>query len=99
MNTGNDDKFTENEDLKLKYEDVIALGVWISSGDEKVVSAVWLETVGQFLQAIGVTQQILATNKQSILQAQGIEITGSSVKSFAHALEAIGGIEIRRRNL
>ncbi|MDN4072476.1 hypothetical protein [Fictibacillus terranigra] len=54
----------------------------------------WLETVGQFLQAIGVTQQILATNKQSILQAQGIEITGSSVKSFAHALEAIGGIEI-----
>ncbi|MGW9017022.1 hypothetical protein [Priestia megaterium] len=111
-----DDKYTENEELKLKFENVIATGVWIktigqiietigvsnlflinedpSSGDEKVVSAVWIETVGQFLQTIGVTQQVEAMNEQITFKAQELEIIGVSLKSFAHALEAIGGIEI-----
>ncbi|OLO26646.1 hypothetical protein BTA37_27390 [Priestia megaterium] len=116
MVTKKDDKYTENEELKLKFENVIATGVWIktigqiietigvsnlflinedpSSGDEKVVSAVWIETVGQFLQTIGVTQQVEAMNEQITFKAQELEIIGVSLKSFAHALEAIGGIEI-----
>ncbi|PGK30354.1 hypothetical protein [Priestia megaterium] len=116
MVTEKGDKYTENEDLKLKFENVIATGVWIktigqiietigvsnlflinenpSSGDEKVVSAVWIETVGQFLQTIGVTQQVGVMNEQVTFKAQELEIIGVSLKSFAHALEAIGGIEI-----
>ncbi|USL45902.1 hypothetical protein [Priestia megaterium] len=116
MGTKKDDKYTENEELKLKFENVIATGVWIktigqiietigvsnlflinedpSSGNEKVVSAVWIETVGQFLQTIGVTQQVGAMNEQVTFKAQELEIIGVSLKSFAHALEAIGGIEI-----
>ncbi|MDH2363115.1 hypothetical protein [Priestia megaterium] len=110
------DKYTQNEELKLKFENVIATGVWIktvgqiietigvsnlylinedpTSGDEKVLSAVWIETVGQFLQTIGVSQQISATNEQITFQAQELEIIGVSLKSLAHAIEAIGGIEI-----
>ncbi|RFB31943.1 hypothetical protein DZB86_31375 [Bacillus sp. RC] len=110
------DKYTQNEELKLKFKNVIATGVWIktvgqiietigvsnlylinedpTSGDEKVLSAVWIETVGQFLQTIGVSQQISATNEQITFQAQELEIIGASLKSLAHAIEAIGGIEI-----
>ncbi|MCJ7992702.1 hypothetical protein MUB15_31820 [Priestia sp. OVS21] len=116
METEKGDKYKENEELKLKFENVIAIGVWIktigqiietigvsnlflineypSSGDEKVVSAVWIETVGQFLQTIGVSQQISAINEEVTFKAQELEIIGVSLKSFAHALEAIGGIEI-----
>lgn len=81
MATKKDDKYTENEELKLKFENVIATGVWI-------------KTIGQFLQTIGVTQQVEAINEQITFKAQELEIIGVSLKSFAHALEAIGGIEI-----
>jgi hypothetical protein len=59
-----------------------------------VVSAVWIETFGQFLQTLGVTQQVSTINEQVTFKAQELEIIGVSLKSFAHALEAIGGIEI-----
>ncbi|MBZ6489365.1 hypothetical protein CCZ20_27100 [Priestia aryabhattai] len=116
MVTKKGDKYTENEELKLKFESVIATGVWIktigqiietigvsnlflinedpSSGDKKVVSGVWIETLGQFLQTIGVTKQVSAINEQITFKAQELEIIGVSLKSFALALEAIGGIEV-----
>lgn len=81
METEKGDKYKENKELKLKFENVIAIGVWI-------------KTVGQFLQTIGVPQQISAINEEVTFKAQELEIIGVSLKSFAHALEAIGGIEI-----
>lgn len=79
--TKKEDKYTENEELKLKFENVIATGIWI-------------ETFGQFLKTIGVTQQVSAINEQATFKAQEFEIIGGSLRSFVHALEAIGGIEI-----
>lgn len=81
METEKGDKYKENKELKLKFENVMAIGVWI-------------KTVGHFLQTIGVPQQISAINEEVTFKAQELEIIGVSLKSFAHALEAIGGIEI-----
>ncbi|MDM5199447.1 hypothetical protein QUF79_15625 [Fictibacillus enclensis] len=116
MESKNGDKFTNNEEQAVMYEEIIALGVLIKSigqvietvgvtnlflinedpspGDKKVITAVWLDTIGIFLQTIGVFEQVYGNNTKSILQAQGIEITGVTIQSFALALEAAGGIQI-----
>ncbi|NGY80697.1 hypothetical protein F6Y02_42755 [Bacillus megaterium] len=62
------DKYTQNEELKLKFENVIATGVWI-------------KTVGQIIETIGVSNlysinEDPTSGDEKVLSAVWIETVG-----------------------
>ncbi|MGC4379297.1 hypothetical protein WD019_20635 [Fictibacillus sp. Mic-4] len=58
------------------------------------MESVWLATIGKVVVAIGVSEQILTTDKGLKLQGQQIAVTGDWIQTFGTALEAIGGTEV-----
>lgn len=65
-----------------------------SNGESKVLTGIWIQTIGQLLEATGVTKQLNTTNKFTIHNAQKMAITGDLIQSIGAAIEAIGGEEL-----
>lgn len=65
-----------------------------SEGEKKILTGIWVQTIGQLLEATAVTNQINNTNEFSILSSQKIAVTGDIVQSIGSALQALGGEEL-----
>ena len=65
-----------------------------SEGENKVVLGMWIQTIGQLSEAIGVSKQVRAQDRQSLLSAQHLSVKGDILQSIGAAIEAIGGKEV-----
>lgn len=65
-----------------------------SEGEDKVLTGIWVQTLGQLLESLGYTQQVSASDTYSKLNAQKTEITGDFLQSLGAALQGIGGVEV-----
>ncbi|SRR5690606_8740278 len=63
-------------------------------GEDKILTGIWVQTIGQLMEALGVTQQISTTDKHSIFEAEKTAVTGDLIQSIGAALQAWGGEEI-----
>jgi hypothetical protein len=65
-----------------------------TTGEQKILAGIWTQTIGQLIEAYGVTKQINNLNKFSLLEAQKLSVTGDILQSLGAGLQAIGGEEI-----
>ncbi|MBY0099377.1 DUF6944 family repetitive protein [Mesobacillus maritimus] len=65
-----------------------------SSAEQKILAGIWTQTIGQLIEAHGVTKQINNLNEISLLQAQKLTVTGDILQSLGSGLQAIGGEEV-----
>jgi hypothetical protein len=65
-----------------------------SSAEQKILAGIWTQTIGQLIEAHGVTKQIKNLNKISLLKAQKLTVTGDILQSLGSGLQAIGGEEV-----
>ncbi|MFK9089974.1 hypothetical protein [Bacillus salipaludis] len=113
------ERLSEKDELKIKLEKQVALGIWIQSvgqliefvslarlnliSDEVVANAenhilagASIQTIGTFLEAIGVTGEITFPDGEQHLNAQKLAVTGDWLQALGAILEAVGGSEIIR---
>ncbi|MFU0790092.1 MAG: hypothetical protein ACFWT6_09085 [Virgibacillus proomii] len=69
--------------LALDEEDV--------DGEQDVFTGILVQTIGQLVQSIGVSQQISATDKELFINGQKIEVTGDFIQLIGVAMKAFGG--------
>jgi len=60
-------------------------------GSQDIVTGIWIQVIGQLIEAIGVTQQIQAKDNKSTLSGQRTAINGDWLQSMGAAVEAAGG--------
>ena len=112
---------SEREELIIKHEKQIAIGVWIQAvgqlielmglyrlyliSDEEepmienqILTGASLQTIGTFLEAIGVTEEIGIDSGEISLSAQKLAVTGDWIQGLGAILEAVGGTEIIKEN-
>lgn len=81
-----DEDRLNNKTLRLKR------GRMVTDGAEKALIGVWIQSIGQVLEAIGVTKQLSPHQKISI-QGRQLSIQGNWLQAYGSALEAIGGAQ------
>jgi len=64
-----------------------------SSAEQKILAGIWTQTIGQLMEAHGVTKQIMNLNDISQLKAQKLTVAGDILQSLGSGLQAIGGEE------
>lgn len=64
-----------------------------NDGENKILAGIWVQTIGQFTEALGVTKEIRTTDKYSIFKAQKMAVTGDWLQSLGAALQGLGGEE------
>ncbi|MGG1676808.1 DUF6944 family repetitive protein [Neobacillus sp. NRS-1170] len=117
----NEQVLSEREELIIKFEKQIAIGVWIQAvgqlielvglyrlnliSDEEepmienqILTGASLQTIGTFLEAIGVTGEIGMDSGEISLSAQKLAVTGDWIQGLGAILEAVGGTEIIKEN-
>ncbi|MRX74118.1 hypothetical protein GJU40_18515 [Bacillus lacus] len=62
----------------------------VISGEQKIVTGNWVQTIGQVLEAAGVTAQIDGPS----IGLQRLTVTGDIIQSIGAALQAAGGEQI-----
>lgn len=66
----------------------------VEEGEDKILTGIWVQTLGQLMEALGVTQQINTTDKSSIFKAEKTAVTGDLIQSIGAGLQAWGGEEL-----
>lgn len=66
----------------------------VEEGEDKILTGIWVQTLGQLTEALGVTQQINTTDKSSIFKAEKTAVTGDLIQSIGAGLQAWGGEEL-----
>ncbi|WP_018662817.1 hypothetical protein [Heyndrickxia acidiproducens] len=78
----------------LGLYELLQLNGEISEGDIQIVSGSLIGTIGDLVEAIAVTSQILTKDKERLIDEQKLAITGDSLVSLGSAFEAIGGMKV-----
>ncbi|NBJ68119.1 MULTISPECIES: hypothetical protein [Clostridia] len=69
--------------LSLDEEDV--------NGEHDILMGTLVQTVGQFLQSIGVSQQVSFPDQELFVEGQKIVVTGDFIQLIGVAMKAFGG--------
>lgn len=65
-----------------------------TTGEQKILAGIWVQTIGQLVEAASVTKQLDAADELILYKAQRLAIAGDLGQSIGAALQAIGGEEI-----
>ncbi|ASV68511.1 hypothetical protein MKX67_18860 [Cytobacillus sp. FSL W7-1323] len=64
------------------------------TGEGKILSGIWVQTIGQLVEATGVTKQLETLDDLTLLKFQEIAVAGDLLQSIGAGLQAIGGEQI-----
>lgn len=68
-------------------------------GSHEIVYGIWLQGIGQLIEAIGVSEQLLATDNPALFKGQRTAINGDWMQSIGAAVEATGGEIVLRDSI
>lgn len=68
-----------------------------TDGESEVVAGVWIQSIGQTIEAIAVSKELSAMNQEDLIALQKIIVSSDFIQSFGAAIEGIGGLKVLRQ--
>ncbi|RSD25898.1 hypothetical protein [Mesobacillus subterraneus] len=65
-----------------------------TEGERKILTGVWVQTIGQTIEVLAVTKEISAVDPEIIREAQKIIVAADLLQSAGAAIEAVGGKQV-----
>ncbi|WP_079504478.1 hypothetical protein [Mesobacillus jeotgali] len=68
-----------------------------TDGESEIVTGVWLQSIGQTIEAIAVSKELSAINQEDLITLEKIIVSSDFIQSFGAAIEGIGGLKVLRQ--
>ncbi|WP_243296556.1 DUF6944 family repetitive protein [Bacillus litorisediminis] len=62
--------------------------------ERQIIQGAWFQTIGQFMESMGATQQVMTTDENIRKETQKITTLGDWIQAVGTVLEAHGGSQI-----
>ncbi|MBT2678530.1 hypothetical protein J7E38_05915 [Bacillus sp. ISL-35] len=65
-----------------------------TEGEGDIVAGVWLQSIGQTIEALAVSKELSTLNQEELRELQKIIISSDFIQSLGAAIEGAGGIKV-----